>query len=432
MMNSSSLSRLHHVLVAVAGLSAAMIAASAVFQAWWGVAIGVAALAASGLAIRFYRDAMAKLRICLDTLDDAANGDLNARVIGLQSETQDIGRLVLGVNRLLDLTEAFTKEANTAMEYANARKYFRKIIPVGLRGSFVHYAETINKSLDLMEERDQEFVDFVNEQVVSVASSVGGAAVTLTQNASDMAQLSEGTSRQSVAAANGARVASENVQAVAAAVEEFTASIDEITNQIHSVAGLSQDAVSNVEQTDAAVAGLIEAAEKIGSVIEFISEIASQTNLPALNATIEAARAGEAGKGFAVVASEVKTLANQTADATQNITEQVARVQDVVKDASDAMHRVGEIVRNIEHASSTVASAVEEQKAATSEIARNVSETSNAATSVSEAIAGVDDATRKTNESTESVANAASEMSTNVDMLNGQIKEFLGRMSKAA
>jgi methyl-accepting chemotaxis protein len=333
---------------------------------------------------------------------------------------------------MLDLAEAFTKEANTAMQYANQRKYFRKIIPTGLRGDFIHHAETINGSLDLMAQRDTEFLDFVNENVVTVATSVTGAATTLTRNAGEMASLSGDTSKQSDAAASGARLASENVQAVAAAVEEFSASIDEITEQINNVAKVSLDAVAGIEKTDASVGSLIEAAEKIGTVIEFIDEVAGKTNLLALNATIEAARAGEAGKGFAVVADEVKTLANQTAKATQNITEQVARVQQVVDEASKAMRRVGDIVRSIEEAASTVASAVEEQKAVTQESARNVSETTNAATAVSDAIAGVDATTRKTSASTEQVANAATDLSANAEMLNAKIEAFLGRMQKAA
>ena len=397
-----------------------------------GIVLAVVTCGVAVWAIRQHKRETDELVICVDAVDAAALGDLNVRIVGLQSAEGNIGRLVKGVNRLLDLSEAFTKEANTAMQYANKRKYFRKIIPTGLRGSFLHYAKTINDSLELMERRDEEFLTFVNQNVVSIANSVSGAAVTLTHNADEMAGLSEGAARESVVAADGARQASSNVEAVAAAVEEYSASIAEITQQVQNVAGMSQNAVVSMQSADQAVSTLIEAAGNIGSVVEFIDEVAGKTNLLALNATIEASRAGEAGKGFAVVAAEVKTLAHQTAEATVSINDQIRRVQEVVEEASNAMRQVGETVQQIENASSTVASAVEEQKAVTQEIARNVTETTSAAQRVSEAIASVDQSTRKASESTETVSVAASELSNNAEALNGQISEFLARMGKAA
>lgn len=424
---------------AATGIVALAIAAAAMQANWLAAGIGGLALLPLLYALltakgetRSTDNDIDKLKRCVAVVSAAAQGDLDVRVLHLQAEEGEIGRLANGLNRLLDLTEAFTKEANTAMEYANKRKYFRRIIPTGLRGSFIYYAQTINKSLGMMEEHDREFTSFVTDNVVPVANTVSLAAENLTTNATTMAGLSDDTRKQAVSAAAGTSQVTDNITAVSSAMEEFSASIAEISEQIHSSAQVSAEAVTEVERANETVTSLNEAAEKISSVVELISDIAAQTNLLALNATIEAARAGEAGKGFAVVAGEVKILAGQTAAATDEIGSQVLRVQEVVSQTAEAIRSVGKTVHTIEEASSAVASAIEEQRAATQEIARNISSVTEAAVSVSSAIASVDTASQQTSESTDGVASAASELSQHATTLNTQIEAFLGKMQKVA
>ena len=190
-------------------------------------------------------------------------------------------------------------------------------------------------------------------------------------------------------------------------------------------ARIAQQAVEQVDRTDTTVTGLVQAAEKIGEVVNLISDIASQTNLLALNATIEAARAGEAGKGFAVVASEVKNLANQTAKATEEIGQQIAAMQTATGDSVQAIRGIGETIKQISEVTTAVASAVEEQGAATQEISRNVQQASAGTQEVSSNITGVSQAATQTGTAAGQVLSAARELAQQGQQLNTEIESFL-------
>jgi methyl-accepting chemotaxis protein len=431
MMSLCSLSKVKYAVLISIALLGLLVILQVAQQNWVSTGLGIIPVLTLAFAYRGYQTATKKMHVCADTLDSAAKGQLDARVILLR-ETGLLGELGNNINRVLDITEAFTKEANTAMEYANQRRYFRQIVPTGLRGGFVMYANTINKSLQLMGERDAEFRDFVNTKVVSMANTVSSASTQLTASAQNIAELSTETGRESVSAAEGANRASSNVQAVAAAVEEFTAATAEIAQQVTRVAALSTDAVDLLKKSDATVAHLTEATEKIGNVLGLINTIAEQTKLLALNATIEAARAGEAGKGFAVVASEVKALAEQTAKATEEISVQVNQMQSISGETVSAMKSTGESVREIAGAASTVAAAAEEQKAASAEIARNLTETVQATGSVSKSVAKVDHAAQETATGIREISQASNELSLQAGTLRQQVDEFMQRLTKAA
>ena len=165
--------------------------------------------------------------------------------------------------------------------------------------------------------------------------------------------------------------------------------------------------------------------------MKLISDIASQTNLLALNATIEAARAGEAGKGFAVVASEVKSLANQTAKATEEISAQIVAVQNVTKDAVDAIKRIGGTIGEVSTVATSIASAVEEQGAATQEITRNTQQAARGTKDVSENIAGVAAGTDETGTAAGGVKSAADALARQAEQLRGQVRDFLDKIRAA-
>jgi methyl-accepting chemotaxis protein len=194
---------------------------------------------------------------------------------------------------------------------------------------------------------------------------------------------------------------------------------------------VADKAVAEAERTNRTVKSLADASQKIGQVVELISSIAGQTNLLALNATIEAARAGEAGKGFAVVASEVKSLATQTAKATEEIAGQVAGMQHVTGEAVAAIGNIGATIHEISQISAAIVTAVEEQNAATAEIARNVQQASIGTMEVSTNIAGVSDAAARTGGAANDVLEAATRLSTQAEALRRSIDQFLAEVKAA-
>lgn len=273
--------------------------------------------------------------------------------------------------------------------------------------------------------------DNFDKTVKQVLSGFATAAEELQSSAQTMSDAADETSQQSSAVASATEQATMNVQTVASAAEELSSSVNEISRQISDSAEIARGAVDEAENTNAKVQNLSVAAQKIGEVVELINDIASQTNLLALNATIEAARAGEAGKGFAVVATEVKSLADQTAKATDDIGTQIAEIQGATADAVEAIGQISGTISKIDEITTSVSAAVEEQGAATQEISQSAQNASTGTSEVSSNIASVSAVAAKSGSAAGSVLNAAGEVSSQADVLRTAVNDFLEQVRAA-
>ena len=267
--------------------------------------------------------------------------------------------------------------------------------------------------------------------VGGIVKAVASAATEMQAAAKAMSGTAEETTQQATAVAAASEQASSNVQTVASAAEELSSSIGEIGRQVGQSTSIAGKAVDEASATNASVKALAGTAQKIGDVVKLINDIAGQTNLLALNATIEAARAGEAGKGFAVVASEVKSLASQTAKATEEIAAQVSAIQNATSDSVNRIDRIGQVIGEINQIATTIASAVEEQGAATKEIARNVQQAAAGTTEVSSNIAGVTKAAADTGTAATQVQASAADLARQGELLRAEVDKFLATIRAA-
>lgn len=276
----------------------------------------------------------------------------------------------------------------------------------------------------------QEISAFDNS-IRSALGVLNAAVAEMRKTADGMSANADIANDQAGSVAAAAEEASANVQTVASATEELSSSIREIASQITKSSTIAGKAVEEAEETNQTIQGLADAAQKIGRVVHLISDIAGQTNLLALNATIEAARAGDAGRGFAVVASEVKSLATQTAQATEDISSEVTAMQLAVEAVVATIERVVGTINTMNAISSSIAAAMEEQEAATREIARNVQEASLGTGEVSRGIVDVKGAVSETGAASSRVLLAADELGGQAATLRSDVDQFLQKISGA-
>jgi methyl-accepting chemotaxis protein len=264
-----------------------------------------------------------------------------------------------------------------------------------------------------------------DEAVSGILKDVSNAVGKMRTTAESMTDTASGAAERAQTVAKASNAATVNVQAVAGASEELAASVQEIGRQLENSTKIAGEATEQAKSTNKLVESLSAATEKIGTVVRLINDIAEQTNLLALNATIEAARAGDAGRGFAVVASEVKTLANQTAKATEEIGAHITAVQSVTGESVSAIRSIVETIDKINEITAQVSAAVVEQSAATQEIARSVQEAAQGTASVDENITGVTRAADLTGAAASEVRGAADGLAERSQALRGEVESFL-------
>ncbi|HLO75379.1 MAG TPA: HAMP domain-containing methyl-accepting chemotaxis protein [Magnetospirillum sp.] len=281
------------------------------------------------------------------------------------------------------------------------------------------------------EQRKQTLLGLANDfeaKVKGIVDTVSTSSRTMERSAEELLQVASQTNQQAGIVASSSEEASANVEAVATAAEELAASISEISRQVEQSSTIASDAVTEVEQVSETMERLSQASQRIGAVVHLINLVAHQTNLLALNATIEAARAGEAGKGFAVVAGEVKALANQTAQATEEISQQVVEVQAVTGHAVQAINGVAATIGRINDIAAAIAAAVAQQGAATAEISANIHRAATGTQEVSTNIGGVSAASDTTGRASERVLKEATNLSNDADNLRESVATFISHL----
>lgn len=275
------------------------------------------------------------------------------------------------------------------------------------------------------------FADNFETAVGAIVGNVSSSAVQLESAAGTLTRTAETTESLSGEVAGASEEASANMQSVVAATEELSASVDEIRRQVRESNRIAEGAVEQAVRTDERIGRLSRAAGQIGDVVKLITAIAEQTNLLALNATIEAARAGDAGRGFAVVASEVKSLATQTAKATDEISSHIAGMQEATQESVSAIKEIGDTIGQISTIASTITTAIEQQSAATQEIAHSIQNVAAGTQQVAGNITQVNRGATETGEASGEVLNSARNLSSESTRLREELDRFMATIRAA-
>lgn len=400
------------------------------YMRWAVVAAAAVALIVLGVAmILIIGSVVRPLKACAGALRRITDGDYSD--CGFHFEQADeMGDIARAVAAYREVSIRAREEA-AAREAEQAARQREQAEAQARKDAEQAHKEQENVEKERRRKALQEAVDTFQQAATQLIADLSTSAGELESNAGGSTAIANETGNQAASASEAAGVASSNAATVATATEELSASIAEIRVRIQDSARLANQAVAEASKTNTIVGGLDAAAQKIGDVVLLIQDIASQTNLLALNATIEAARAGEAGKGFAVVASEVKSLATQTAKATEEIAAQIEAVQSSTRDAVDTISHIGATIGSINEKVAAVAAAVEEQTAATAEISRNVQLAASGTRDVSETIGRVSDAAGKAGEMATSVLATSRRLAGGAKRLSDEIDSFIARVQAA-
>jgi methyl-accepting chemotaxis protein len=329
----------------------------------------------------------------------------------------------------LTVDTGYTERRDEIGALAGALETFKQQAEDKLR--IEHQERERNAGAATRQQAIEAYVGEFESMVRQTLHELGDASNQMRTTSAGLSAVSRQTNERVQIAEKASGEASMSVESVASASQQLSTSIDDISRQAAHAAGIASRAVDRARETDGTVQGLAKTAARIGEVVGLINTIAAQTNLLALNATIEAARAGEAGRGFAVVASEVKSLASQTAKATEDISEQIADIQKVAGDAIDAIKGIGSIIGEVNEVATAIAAAVQEQGAATQEITRSTQHAAQGTKNVSDNITGVKADADAGAAAAENVKLASQTLETQSQQLGNQVTQFLGKIRAA-
>ncbi len=349
-------------------------------------------------------------------------------VVPLSLMEQSMGRLARG-DLSIEIANLGSHDEIGAM--ARALEVFKRnaveIERLGIKGR-----EDAGRAKEESQQARNRLADSFEAQVGAIVTAVAQSSFEVATFAKSMTNSAEATKLETGAVAGSLEAAVNNVQAAASAGEELSASIQEITRQVTRSADLTAATVEDARQTDSTVQSLAQASNKIGEVVKLISDIAAQTNLLALNATIEAARAGEAGKGFAVVASEVKSLANQTANATTEISKQIVSNQAVTESAIAAIRKIGERIAEMDQIANAIRGAMDQQESATREISQSMLAAATGTSQVNHALVNVSRVAGETGAAASELSASSVTLSKQSDNLRAAAVKFALSVRSAA
>lgn len=369
------------------------------------------------------------------TLADG-NTNVEVRHLGRHDEIGDIAKAVqvFKVNAEERLKLEAENKRNEELQQRREREEREREAESKRVAAEQQQAEKERLEVEAVAERKRWIEDITakfNQKIDSAIGLLSNETASMKTTAGAMEGSAGNTSHLATSVAAASEQTTANVQTVAAATEELSKSIAEISEQVLKANQVSNEAVQEAENSNAQVSTLWETAKNIGEVVNLINDIADQTNLLALNATIEAARAGEAGKGFAVVASEVKSLANQTSKATEQIQTQISGMQTATQGAVSAIQKIDGVIKDVNEITTGISAAVEEQGAATSEISRNIQQASQGTAEVTNDIAEVTRVASETGEAAKSVSNASETLDSLTMQLREDVQAFLSDLKTA-
>ncbi len=361
----------------------------------------------------------------------AANGDLEARLTGIDDGAAG-AETMHAINHLLDMTDAYVRESRGTLAAASEGRYHRHFLKGGMRGAFGEGAKEITAACERMadiearmREQREKLVGEFEREIAQAIGAVSEAVASLESTANSMLAQAETALERTDEAGSAAEKTSKNAEMIAAGAEELATSIEEIRRQTDSSRATVDRVAGDIEAAKNSMRQLMQVASSVDRVVVFIRELADQTNLLALNATIEAARAGEAGKGFAVVASEVKSLANQSARATEDIVQQISAMQSATRATNKSIDAIADRAGRLTEVVSAIAAAIEQQTAATSDMSGNVQQAAQGSHAVGAAIADIRRAAKGSGDGAKAVFESARALRAQADNLKERTALFL-------